>query len=393
MPNKKRVLILLLDSLGCGYLPDADKFGDVGSNTLGHICENYENIKLPNLTALGLGKIGDFKNVPPVAEARASFGKMNEVSQGKDTTCGHWEIAGTPVMAALPTYPDGFPKLLMEEFCRAAGRGYLGNEVASGTEIIQRLGDEHVATGKLIVYTSADSVFQIAAHEEVVPLSELYAICEAARRILVGEHGVGRVIARPFVGSSGNYTRTANRRDFSLLPPTGQIFEQVQAAGLPTVSVGKIHDIFAEVGIEYSYPTTDNADGMVKTLQALREHDRGLIWTNLVDFDMKYGHRNDWRGYGAALEKLDLWLPQLLAELGDEDMLIITADHGNDPTTESTDHSREYVPLLVYGKGLEADVDLGVRSTFADVGATVAEYLGCAAVPTGSSFLSAVNRK
>lgn len=390
MNAKKRVLILLLDSLGCGYLPDADKFGDVGSNTLGHICEKYENIKLPNLTALGLGKIGNFKNIPPMEKALANFGKMREVSQGKDTTCGHWEIAGTPVMQALPTYPNGFPQSVMDEFTAAVGRGYLGNEVASGTEIIARLGDEHMATGKLIVYTSADSVFQIAAHEEVVPLSELYEICGAARRILVGEHGVGRVIARPFVGKSGNYTRTANRRDFSLLPPKGQILEQVQAAGLPTVSVGKIHDIFAEVGVEYSYPTADNADGMAKTLLALKEHDRGLIWTNLVDFDMKYGHRNDWQGYGAALEALDRWLPQLLAELGEDDMLIITADHGNDPTTESTDHSREYVPLLVYGKGLGAGVDLGIRETFADVGATVAEYLDVAAVPTGTGFLSEI---
>lgn len=391
--KNKRAIILLLDSLGCGYAPDAEWFGDVGSDTLGHICEKYGNIKLPNLTALGLGKIGNFKNLNNDVVAMANYGKMREVSQGKDTTCGHWEIAGTPVMKPLPTYPNGFPKPLLESFAKTVNRGYLGNEVASGTEIIGRLGEEHMKTGKVIVYTSADSVFQIAAHEEVVPLEELYEICRKTRKILVGEHGVGRVIARPFIGTPGNFIRTPNRRDYSLLPPEGQLFENVAKSGLPTVSVGKIHDIFAEVGIKYSYPTMDNEDGMNKTLKAMSEHDTGLIWTNLVDFDMKYGHRNDWQGYGKALEKLDQWLPKLLEVMKNDDMLFITADHGNDPTTESTDHSREYVPLLVYGKQLENNVNLGIRKTFADVGATVADYLECEPVPTGESFLTSVTKQ
>lgn len=390
MKVNKRLIILLLDSLGCGEAPDANKFGDCGSNTLGHICENYSEIHLPNLANLGLGKIGDFKNVISPTIALGNYGKMQEISLGKDTTCGHWEIAGTPVLSPLPTYPNGFPEDVMEKFTKAIGRGYLGNEVASGTEIIQRLGDEHIKTGKVIVYTSADSVFQIAAHEKVVSLNELYDICQKARNILVGKHGVGRVIARPFIGESGNYIRTANRRDFSLLPPKGQIFENLQQYGIPTIAVGKIHDIFAEVGIDYSYPTTDNNDGMTKTLMALDKHQTGFIWTNLVDFDMKYGHRNDWQGYGKALEEFDAWLPEFLDKMNSDDILIITADHGNDPTTISTDHSREYVPLLVYGKNLKSNIDLGIRKTFADVGATVADYFGCQPVPTGESFLKSI---
>ena len=389
----KRVIILLLDSLGCGAAPDAEKFGDGGANTLGHICERCSCLNLPNLTALGLGKTGDYQNIDKNIIAKANFGKMQEVSQGKDTTCGHWEIAGTPVLNPLPTYPYGFPESLLAEFTKRIRRGYLGNEVASGTEIINRLGEEHMKTGNVIVYTSADSVFQIAAHEEIVPLNELYDICQRARELLVGEHGVGRVIARPFIGTPGNFVRTPNRRDYSLLPPKGQLFEKVSDAGLPTVSVGKIHDIFADVGIKYSYPTLDNADGMDKTLQALTLHDRGLIWANLVDFDMKYGHRNDWQGYGKALEEFDMWLPKLIEVLEDGDILFITADHGNDPTTESTDHSREYVPLLVYGKNLKNNVDLGIRQTFADVGATIADYLECNPVPTGESFLELIVNK
>ncbi|MGI5825308.1 MAG: phosphopentomutase [Bacillota bacterium] len=392
MAENKRVIILLMDSAGCGSAPDAAAFGDEGCNTLGHICEKFEAVQLPNLAKLGLGKIGSFKNVVSPRKVMGSYGKMQEVSQGKDTTCGHWEIAGTPVMAPLPTYPNGFPEDIMAEFTQITGRGFLGNEVASGTEIINRLGDEHVRTGKVIVYTSADSVFQIAAHEAVVPLSELYDICRKARKILVGSNGVGRVIARPFVGENGKYVRTVNRRDFSLLPPPGQIFDNLQKAGIPTVAVGKIHDIFAEQGIDYSYPTQNNADGMDKTLTALEKHRSGFIWTNLVDFDMQFGHRNDWEGYGRALEAFDAWLPRLLARMLDEDMLIITADHGNDPTTTGTDHSREYVPLLVYGKNLQGDVDLGIRQTFADVGATVAEYLGCNPVPTGESFFKLIKK-
>ncbi len=393
MTENRRAIILLLDSVGCGAAPDAAQFGDECSNTLGHICEKFENIQLPHLAKLGLGKILPLCNVEAPPQAMAAYGKMREISLGKDTTCGHWEIAGTPVLKQLPTYPQGFPPEVMDAFVKAAGCGYLGNEVASGTEIIQRLGDEHCRTGKVIVYTSADSVFQIAAHEEVVPLPRLYEICRQARKILVGKHGVGRVIARPFVGTSGQYVRTANRRDFSLPPPPGQLYANLQAAGVPTVAVGKIHDIFAEVGIDFSYPTEDNADGMKKTLAVLDRHPVGFIWTNFVDFDMQFGHRNNWQGYGQALEALDAWLPRLLAKLRPADLLIITADHGNDPTTPSTDHSREYVPLLVYGPRMKGNVNLGIRRTFADVGATVADYLGVAPVPAGVSFLSDITKR
>lgn len=310
---------------------------------------------------------------------------MQESSRGKDTTIGHWEIAGIISPSPLPTYPDGFPQEVLDRFSALTGRGVLCNKPYSGTEVIKDYGEQHMKTGDLIVYTSADSVFQIAAHEEVVPLPVLYDMCQKARGLLVGEHGVGRVIARPFVGEPGDFRRTANRRDFSLLPPSGNIFEAVQAGGLPTVAIGKIHDIFADQHIDFSYPTTGNADGVEKLLAALDKHPAGFIWANLVDFDMLYGHRNDVLGYAAALQEFDAALPQLLAALRPHDLLIITADHGNDPSTPSTDHSREYVPVLVCGAAA-AGVDLGIRPTFADVGATVADYLGVGATPTGQSF-------
>jgi phosphopentomutase len=388
--TEKRVLLIVLDSVGAGEAPDAAAYGDEGSNTLGNISANFPGFKLPNLQRLGLGNILPLVGVPPIEAPAGAFGKMQEVSCGKDTTAGHWEIAGTPLLNPLPTYPHGFPAELIAEFERRIGRGTLGNVVASGTVIIQELGEEHMRTGKPIVYTSADSVFQIAAHEDVIPLDELYAICKTARQLLVGEHGVGRVIARPFVGEPGNFTRTSNRRDYSLLPPQGNIFDVLQAAGVPTVSIGKIHDIFADRSIDFSYPTKNNADGMDKILAALAKHPAGFIWANLVDFDMLFGHRNNVAGYAEALMEFDAFLPRLLAALHDDDVLVITADHGNDPTTPSTDHSREYVPLLMCGAQVKQGVNLGIRSSFSDLGATLAEYFGVAATPHGESFLAEV---
>ena len=388
--ENRRVILIVLDSVGAGEAPDAAAYGDVGSNTLGNIAAAMGGLHLPNLQQLGLGNILPLAGVPAVAEPAGAFGRMQEISCGKDTTAGHWELAGTPLLNPLPTYPHGFPAELLAEFERQIGRGTLGNIPASGTVIIEQLGEEHLRTGKPIVYTSADSVFQIAAHEEIIPLQQLYEMCQIARRLLVGEHGVGRVIARPFVGQPGSFKRTANRRDFSLPPPAGNLLETVQAAGLPVVAIGKIHDIFADRHIDFSYPTKDNADGMQTILATMAKHSTGLIWANLVDFDMQFGHRNDVAGYAAALEAFDAWLPQLLAQLQPADLLLITADHGNDPTTSSTDHSREYVPVLASGAMVAGGRDLGIRPSFADLGATAADYLGAGklpALPAGNSFL------
>lgn len=388
--ENRRVILIVLDSVGAGEAPDAAAYGDVGSNTLGNIAAAMGGLHLPNLQKLGLGNILPLVGVPAVAEPSGAFGRMQEISCGKDTTAGHWELAGTPLLNPLPTYPHGFPAELLAEFERQIGRGALGNIPASGTVIIEQLGEEHLRTGKPIVYTSADSVFQIAAHEEIIPLPQLYEMCQIARRLLVGEHGVGRVIARPFVGQPGSFKRTANRRDFSLPPPAGNLLETVQAAGLPVVAIGKIHDIFADRHIDFSYPTKDNADGMQTILATMAKHSTGLIWANLVDFDMQFGHRNDVAGYAAALEAFDAWLPQLLAQLQPADLLLITADHGNDPTTSSTDHSREYVPVLASGAMVAGGRDLGIRPSFADLGATAADYLGAGklpALPAGNSFL------
>ena len=382
----QRAIIIVLDSVGIGELPDAEIYGDCGSNTICNIASALNGLKLPNLQAMGLGNIADIRGVAPVSAPTAAYGKMAEISEGKDTTTGHWEMAGTPVLKAFPTYPKGFPEEIITAFEEAICRNTLGNIAASGTAILDALGEDHIETGYPIVYTSADSVFQIAAHEDVIPPQELYVLCEKAREILTGEHAVARVIARPFVGGKGNFRRTANRRDFSLAPPEGHLLLQVQKAGLPSVGVGKIHDIFAESGITDSFPTKNNADGIEKLCQAMVKYDKGLIWANLVDFDMVYGHRNDVAGYGRALEEFDEALPMVLAQLQEGDMLFITADHGADPTTESTDHSREYVPLLIYGKKVAA-VDLGLRETFADVGATIADYLQVTLPPAGISML------
>jgi len=384
-----RVILIVLDSVGVGALPDAAEYGDQDplSNTLANTARAVGGLNLPHLQRIGLGNIVPVQGVPPADQPTGAYGRMAEGSKGKDTTTGHWEIAGLCSTQPFPTYPQGFPQDILETFERRIGRKSLGNYAASGTVIIQDLGDEHVRTGYPIVYTSADSVFQIAAHEEVIPPDELYRICEVAREILTGEHNVGRVIARPFVGPvEGKYVRTENRRDFSAQPPHPTILDRLVAAGRRVMAVGKIEDIYAHRGISESIHSTNNMAGVDATLQFMRRGDPGLIFANLVDFDMLYGHRNNPRGYADALEAVDARLPELLAAMRERDVLFFTADHGNDPTTSSTDHSREYVPLLAVGDRVRAGLDLGTRETFADLGATVADLLGIGAIPVGTSF-------
>ncbi|GAB4369309.1 MAG: phosphopentomutase [Bryobacter sp.] len=380
----ERVAWIVLDSVGIGEMPDAAAYGDVGSNTLGNLAR-VRPMQLPNLANLGLGNIAPLSGIGPVEAPLASFGKCALASPGKDTTTGHWEMMGILLEKPFPLFPAGYPREFLDGFEAQIGRGTLGNIAASGTEIIQQLGDEHVRTGRPIVYTSADSVFQIAAHEEVISLFELYRICEIARGMLRGPLEVGRVIARPFLGESGNYTRTANRKDYAIAPPRGMLLDQLEQAGVVVHSVGKIVDIFLGRGIRSYEKTKNNADGMSKTLAALEEIQSGLIYTNLVDFDSLYGHRNNTEGYASALEAVDAWLPQLLAHLRSSDLLLITADHGCDPTTPSTDHSREYVPVLAYSPGGKA-APLGVRGSLADLGKTVAEVFSVP-LAAGKSFL------
>ncbi|MGJ7045549.1 phosphopentomutase [Thermoanaerobacterium thermosulfurigenes] len=382
-----RVLLIVLDSVGAGEAPDADKYGDVGSNTLGHVCD-VTGVKLPNLGKLGLGNILPLKSVEADKSAVGAYGKMQEHSAGKDTTTGHWEIAGLWIDKAFPTFPNGFPDEVINKFEERIGRKVIGNKPASGTEIIEELGEEHVKTGYPIVYTSADSVFQIAAHEGVIPLNELYKMCEIAREILKGDYAVGRVIARPFVGEAGNFVRTENRRDFSLKPFSPTILDKLKDAGHEVFAIGKIEDIFAGCGITGKDHSTNNKDGIIATLKALDKVKNGLIFTNLVDFDMLYGHRNNPQGYADALRYFDDQLPEIMSKLKDDDLLIITADHGNDPTTASTDHSREYVPLLVYNRRFTNGKDLGVRKTFSDIAATIAEIFNVEGTGHGTSFLS-----
>jgi phosphopentomutase len=383
-----RVVWIVLDSVGIGEMPDASEYGDAGSDTLGNIAR-IRPLRLPNLTRLGLANIRPLDGMQRVDNPEGSFGCCALASPGKDTTTGHWEMVGIHLEKPFPLYPHGFPPDVMNEFERRIGRRALGNKPASGTEIIKELGEEHMRTGSPIVYTSADSVFQVAAHEEVIPLSELYNICETARDILRGPHEVGRVIARPFVGSPGAFQRTANRHDYAVPPPRGMLLDQLESRKVPVFSVGKIIDIFLARGIGRYEKTKSNADGMAKTLAAMEESDRGLIFTNLVDFDMLYGHRNDVEGYARALEEVDAWLPELRNALREGDLLIFTADHGCDPTTPSTDHSREYTPLLVWGRRARAGVNLGTRSTLADIGQTVAENFGTS-ILKGTSFLGEI---
>ena len=384
----KNFVIIILDGVGIGELPDASKYGDAGSDTLGNMAKKLGGLNLPNLQKLGLGNIHEIKGVPPAQNPLASYGKMAEVSKGKDSTTGHWEIAGLKVEIDFPYYPKGFPQELIEKFIQETGvKGVLGNKPASGTEIIKELGDEHVKTGYPIVYTSADSVFQIAAHEEVIPLERLYEICRIAReKVLVGKDSVGRVIARPFVGKSGNYTRTTNRKDFSLNPPEDTILNVLQFNGIKTIAVGKVNDLFNYSGIDVRAKTKSNAEGIEKIIEFNSSEKESFIFANLVDFDVYYGHRNDPEGFHKALQEFDSKLPEILATLDETDALVITADHGNDPTTPSTDHSREYVPLLFYRKG-HAGRNLGVRKTFSDVAQTVAHFFKVNNSLKGTSFL------
>ncbi|HEX7401706.1 MAG TPA: phosphopentomutase, partial [candidate division Zixibacteria bacterium] len=382
-----RIILIVLDSCGVGELPDAKLYGDEGSNTLVNTAKAVGGLKLPHLQKLGLGNIVPILEVNPNPKAQASFGKMAEVSPGKDSTTGHWEMMGLILQKPFPVYPQGFPKEIIEQFEKSIGRKSLGNKPASGTEIIQELGEEHVSTGRPIVYTSADSVFQIAAHEEVIPVVELYRICEIARKIMTGEHGVARVIARPFMGKPGSFKRTERRRDFSLPPPSKMVLDLLHENNIPVIGIGKIEDLFVGRGMSTSIHTGNNSDGMDKLEESIKIFKRGLIFINLVDFDMLWGHRNDASGFATGLEDFDRRLPETLDQLTEEDILIITADHGCDPTTASTDHSREYVPLVVYGKSLKSNVNLGVRESFSDLGATVAEIFQIEGTGNGKSFL------
>ena len=384
-----RVILIVLDSVGIGALPDAGVYGDTGSNTLVNTAEVVGGLKLPNLGLLGLGNIAKIKGVLPEDNPTGAYGKMAERSPGKDTTTGHWEMSGVILDQPFPVYPHGFPPEIIKTFEEKIGRKTLANKAASGTAIIEELGEEHIKTGYPIVYTSADSVFQIAAHEEIIPLEELYSMCRVARKLLSGEHAVGRVIARPFVGRPGSFKRTANRHDFSLKPPGETILNLLHSSGCRVQAVGKIEDIFAGEGITEAVHSSGNPDGMEKTLELIRRQGGGFIFANLVDFDMLYGHRNNPEGYVGALEEFDRKLPDYIMALRDDDMLIITADHGCDPTTSSTDHSREYVPLLLYGRLLRGGVNLGIRETFADVAATIAEIFGMK-MTTGQSFLGEI---
>jgi phosphopentomutase len=390
----KRVIVIVLDSVGIGETPDAANYGDVGSHTLGNTAVAVGGLHLPHLERLGMGNIVLVPGVSPVTEPAAVYGKMNEVSAGKDTTTGHWELMGLFLSQPFPLYPQGFPREIMESFETAIGRGTLGNYPASGTVIIEELGEEHMRTGKPIVYTSGDSVFQIAAHEAIIPIEQLYEICETARALLRGPHEVSRVIARPFVGEPGSFIRTANRHDYSVVPPEPTLLDHIKDAGLMVHAVGKINDIFVGQGITSHVYTTDNMDGVDKTIAAMRARDEpGLIFTNLVDFDAKFGHRNNPQGYADALAAFDARLPELLAALAADDVLVLTADHGNDPTTPSTDHSREYVPLLMIGDSIKNGANVGVRETFADLAATIGDLLDVAPPPHGQSFAGLIELK
>ncbi len=385
-----RAIILVLDSAGVGALPDADRYGDAGSSTIPHTAEAVGGLRVPTLERLGLGRIVPIRGVAPVPTPAGAFGKLTEVSAGKDSTTGHWELMGIILDRPFPTYPHGFPEEIIDAFERAIGTKTLGNIAVSGTEIIARLGPEHLRTGYPIVYTSADSVFQVAAHEDVIPVDRLYEICLAARQLLVGEHAVSRVIARPFVGSPGAFVRTDQRRDFSVPPPRPTVLDAAVAAGLPVIGIGKISDLFAGRGISQAVHTHDDLDGMTQTVHAMGGPPRGIIFTNLVDFDTRFGHRNDPKGYAQNLEAVDRRLPELLERLQPDDLLVITADHGNDPTTTSTDHSREYVPLLIVGPQVRPGTDVGVCPTFADAGTTVADALGLPWQGPGRSMLAMI---
>ena len=384
-----RIALIVLDGVGVGALPDADRYGDAGANTLSHVAEAVGGLSLPNLEKMGLGNICPARGVDPVAEPAAAWGKMAESSPGKDTTTGHWELAGLPTVESFAAYPDGFPDDIVALFRERTGRDLLGNVAASGTDIIRDLGEEHVRTGKPIVYTSIDSVFQIAAHEDIISPAELYDICRTMREAL-DPYRIGRIIARPFVGTNaGNFSRTHRRHDFSMPPPAETVLDRLTVAGIPVSGVGKISDIFAGRGVSSSVSIVDNGDGMQKAAEVLGSIDRGVVFVNLVDFDMLYGHRKDAAGFAEALSAFDLWLPGFQDAMEDRDLLILTADHGCDPTTPGTDHTREYVPVLSWHRNMASGPALGTRDSFSDVAATLAEAFGLR-WPVGRSFFGSL---
>ena len=391
MGTINRVIVIVLDGVGAGEAPDAAAYGDVGSNSLGNVARVIGGLKTPNMYELGLGNITPIVGVPENPKARGAFGKFQPKSAGKDTVIGHWEMMGVHLPVAFPTYPNGFPPAVLDPFRKATGRDVLGNKPASGTEILVELGMEHMRTGKPIVYTSADSVFQIAAHEEVIPLEELYDMCQKARDILVGEHGVGRVIARPFLGDAPeNFKRTHHRHDYPRLPEYPTMMEKLVAAGKEVYSVGKIDDIFANHGITKSNHVTSNVDSIKAMLEFMNEDFEGFLFVNLIEFDLIYGHRNDPRGYADALEHFDSYVPEIEKRLKPGDLVIVTGDHGVDPTTPGTDHSREYVPLLAFGPHIKHGVDLGIRGSLGDIAGTMAEIFSLEPQPIGESFLKEI---
>ncbi len=387
-----RVIWVVLDSVGMGEMPDAARFGDMGCNTIAHVNEKCGGLHIPNMIKLGYGNIDGMSGILRCDSPIGCYARLGEISNGKDTTTGHWEMVGIETKKAFPVYPDGFPDEIINEFIKECNLpGILGNKPASGTEIIKELGSIHMKTGKPIVYTSADSVFQIAAHEEVIPPDRLYELCKKARSILDGEHKVARVIARPFVGTEGNFVRTSNRRDFSIKPDSNNLLVKIDEKGINVVGIGKIEDIFCGCGINKAFHTKDNMDGVDVTLRCMDEFANGLIFTNLVEFDSKWGHRNDYAGYGRGLEEWDARIPEIIGRMTEQDLLIITADHGCDPTTAGTDHTREYVPLLMYGKGIRKNVNLRTMDSFAVIGQTVASIFKVAPLSIGRDVLGLIN--
>lgn len=384
----ERICLIVLDSVGIGELPDAKQFGDSGAHTLGHIAEKVNGFALPNLQRMGLGSIADIKGIPGTDSPEGYYGKMAEVSVGKDTMTGHWELMGLRMTTPFNVFPDGFPEKLISQFEQETGRKVIGNKPASGTEILDELGEEQMKTGAWIVYTSADSVFQLAAHEDIIPLEELYRACKIARRLTMqDEFAVGRVIARPYLGEPGAFKRTPNRHDYAVKPPAPTVMNRLKDAGFDVIAIGKINDIFDGEGVTKATSTKSNLDGIQKTIEVLGSSFKGLAFTNLVDFDSLFGHRRDPEGYGRSLEEFDAYVPQLKEGLGPKDLLILTADHGNDPVHPGTDHTREYVPILLYSPSFQSPASLGIRGTFADLGATISDNFGVSATDQGESFL------
>ncbi len=386
----KRVILIILDSVGMGALPDAYKYGDVGADTIGHVAKFNGGLKLPSMESIGLGLIEGIQNVNKVSNPLGCYGKFYEASNGKDTVTGHWEMVGVKSEIPLPTYPNGFPAEIIKAFEEKTGRKVIGNKPASGTEILDELGEEQLKTGSLIVYTSADSVFQIAAHEDIIPIEELYKYCEIAREMLTGDNAVARVIARPYLGEPGNFIRTSNRKDYALLPPHATALDKLQEAGVKVMAVGKIEDIFSGKGIYSAVHTKDNMDGVDKTLDYMKTEKEGLIFTNLVDFDMKWGHRNDPKSYGKGLEDFDVRLKEIMQNMESDDILFITADHGCDPTYPGTDHTREYVPFLAYGEPLKKGYNLGTKVGFFNMGQTICDIFNSEKIINGDSFLGEI---